>query len=485
LSKQDEHERIGIELASRQKSSDPFVGAVRATRMPVLITDPNQSDNPIVFVNDAFLKLTGYERDEILGRNCRFLQGSETDRSQIAKIREAIAQHAPIEVELQNHKKNGEIFFNRLLISPVFDEDGGLTYFFASQFDVTLEREKMVRLQRDRDALEAEVERRSQDLAYAEESMKFMLKAGRLGTWALDLTDQCLTTSELCRINFGRKPDEPFDYAALKGSIIPEDRDRVQLAVNASIESHADYDIEYRIRTPEGEVRWLQIRGQTFYRADGSPIKMAGVSIDITERKRSEEHRALLAEELNHRVKNLMATIQSIAHQTLRSADTLEDATKNFDSRLRSLASAHDVLTSQNWEGATLADIVASAVGPFRIEAQEHFKFGGPFVKLTPTIALATTMALHEMATNAVKYGALSNDQGHIELNWKFPNQAQERIWMRWQESGGPLVSPPSRTGFGTRMLERVLAAELNGTVKLDYQPQGVVLTIEAPLMHG
>ena len=152
-----ERRRFQIEFARRDASTDPFVSAVRATRMPMLITDPGQPDNPIVFVNAAFSRLTGYAHHEIIGRNCRFLQGPATDMADVARIGAAIARREPIEVDLLNYKKDGELFWNRLLVSPVFDRDGELTYYFASQFDVTLEKEKLARVQADRDALEREV----------------------------------------------------------------------------------------------------------------------------------------------------------------------------------------------------------------------------------------------------------------------------------------------------------------------------------------
>ena len=139
----DVHEqtRVLAELIRTDKSHDPFAAAVRATRMPMVITDPHQADNPVVFVNDAFVRLTGYGRDEALGRNCRFLQGAGTDRNDVARISDAIARRVPIEIVLRNYKKDGEAFWNNLLVAPVFDDDGALTYFFASQYDVTFDRE--------------------------------------------------------------------------------------------------------------------------------------------------------------------------------------------------------------------------------------------------------------------------------------------------------------------------------------------------------
>ncbi len=472
--------RIAAELTRTSASPDPFAAAVRATRMPMVITDPHRPDNPIVFVNDAFTRLTGYARDEIVGRNCRFLQGPETDAADVARIRDAIARREPIEIDLLNHKKTGEAFWNRLLVSPVFDESGQLTYFFASQFDVTLERDRLVRLQRDRDALEREIAQRTQALRQSEERLHFILKASRLGSWTLDLAEMRLRASANCKWNVGLEPDAPFTYDDLIAAILPEDRERMQVTVRDSIETRSDYDIEYRVRTPAGEVRWLQARGQPFYDADGAPMSMAGITLDVTERKRGEEHRALLAEELNHRVKNSMATIQSIANQTLTHATSLPEARTAFNARLHSLSAAHDVLTRDAWEGATLAEIVEEALRPFRTGAGRRFRIAGPPVRLPPRLALAFVMALHELATNAVKYGALSTEQGQVLLGWEVT--ADGLLRLRWEETGGPPVSAPSRRGFGSRMIERVLAAEIGGTAEVAYRPGGVVAEVEAPL---
>lgn len=481
-----EHDRIDSEILRVAESSDPFAAAVRATRMPMLITDPNKPDNPIVFANDAFSKLTGYSRNEILGRNCRFLQGPRTDPDGVAKIRDAIERRVPIEIELQNHKKDGEVFWNRVLVSPVFDESGALTYFFASQFDVTIERDHMVRLQRDRDALEAEVERRSGEMTRSEDRLRFILKAGRMGIWTLDLADFRLVASAICKENFGRRANDPFTYGDLVAAVHPGDQDRMKATVARSIQEHTDYDIEYRLVTPRGELRWVLIRGQTHYRADGTPLSMAGVSIDITDRKQADDHRELLSAELNHRVKNSMATMQAIAHQTLRNADDLDQARETLDARLLSLSAAHDVLTRENWEGATLAEIADGALAPFRQSQAKRFAMGGPDVRLTPRKALALVLAFHELATNAVKYGALSNDEGRVILNWERVESAKgDRLWLRWEELGGPEVAPPTRRGFGSRMIEKALASEFGGSAEIDYRPRGVVFTIEADLVVG
>ncbi|WP_027172096.1 PAS domain S-box protein [Methylobacterium sp. 10] len=483
MSDHTEDQRIDAEIARPEPGSDPFAGAVRATRMPMLITDPRQPDNPIVFVNNAFSKLTGYERHEILGRNCRFLQGPETNQADVARVREAIERRVPIELDLRNHRKDGTLFWNRLLVSPVFDEDGELTYFFASQFDVTLEKERLVRLQQDRDALEAEASQRSQDLIQSEERLRFTLKAGRLGSWAVDLRTMRLIASEGFKENFGRSPNDPFTYEETLAAIHPDDRERKLSARDAAIASRSDYDIEVRVVTPPGEIRWLQLRGQASYRADGTPLSIAGISLDITDRKRAEEHRDLLAGELNHRIQNTLATVQSISRQTLRGASSLEEAQVAMEARLKSLSAATTMLARGSGDWATLTEVVISALHAFGVEQDHRFKIGGPILRVAPRVALAFALAIHELATNSVKYGSLSKDEGRVIVSWDVSETSSPaRLWFQWQEIGGPRVSRPKRTGFGSRIIERALAQEIGGTAEIDYRSRGVVFTAEAAL---
>ncbi|MFS0774013.1 PAS domain-containing protein [Sphingomonas sp. 1P08PE] len=480
---EQEHSRIEHELVREDRGTDPFSAAVRATRMPMLITDPNQPDNPIVFVNDAFSRLTGFDHDEIIGRNCRFLQGPETDRSEVARLREAIAARQPIELELLNYRKDGETFWNRLLVSPVFDEDGNVTYFFASQFDVTLERERLVRLQRDRDHLEAEVDQRTSDLAQAEDRLRFALQAARLGSWSLDLASERLTVTDGSKENFGRRPDDPFTYDDIKAAVHPDDRAHRDEALREALEETGEYQVEYRIITPAGEERWLSVRGQVFHRADGTPLLLVGVSQDISDRKRAEEHRALLANELSHRVKNMLATLQAIVSQTLRNATTLEEAGETLAARIQSMDSANDLLVSERWESAAIHDLIDRALAPFRSVDGSRFRIEGPRVRIPPRIAVGLALALHELATNAAKYGALSTAGGHVAVTWTVTDGRKPgTLHFRWQEIGGPPVVRPTRLGFGSKLIERVLASEIDGTVELDYQPAGVVFTAVATL---
>jgi two-component sensor histidine kinase len=215
-------------------------------------------------------------------------------------------------------------------------------------------------------------------------------------------------------------------------------------------------------------------------RTDQGLIVLSAI-VDISERKRAEAQRELLLAELNHRVKNTLAVVQGIAHQTFRRTDASPEARRAFEGRLAALAAAHNLLTRTNWEQASLEHLAAETL-QVRAVNERRLAFSGPSVHLQPKQALAITMALHELCTNAVKYGALSNETGSVTLEWRRTDSPAPRLTMVWRERGGPPVSPPARRGFGSRMIERALAQDLKGAVTMEFMPEGVVCTIDAPL---
>ncbi|KAB1074747.1 HWE histidine kinase domain-containing protein [Methylobacterium planeticum] len=199
--------------------------------------------------------------------------------------------------------------------------------------------------------------------------------------------------------------------------------------------------------------------------------------------QRGAQHQRLLIDELNHRVKNTLATVQSIATQTLRNADSNDEAYASLETRLLALSRAHDVLTRENWEGADLIEVVTQAIAPYRGRGGERFRIDGPEVRLCPRMSLAIAMAIQELATNAVKYGALSNAEGGVVIDWSVKNGVTPpRLAFRWCEEGGPIVRAPKRRGFGSRLIERNLARDLDGSVEITFAPSGVVCTVDAPL---
>jgi PAS domain S-box-containing protein len=219
--------------------------------------------------------------------------------------------------------------------------------------------------------------------------------------------------------------------------------------------------------------RWLSYR--LFPLGDG----MGVVFRDMTDRKRAEEQRDLLIKELEHRVKNTLTTVQSIASQSFRAAGIGPEALRAFDARLIALGNVHGVLTKQSWDAADLHDVVWAALRPHSAPDRERFTVEGPNVQVGPKCAVAFSMAVHELATNAIKYGALAADSGHVDIAW---STVDDRLRWQWRERGGPPVALPERTGFGSRMIERALALQLSGKAAIEYRPAGIVCTIDAPL---
>jgi len=195
------------------------------------------------------------------------------------------------------------------------------------------------------------------------------------------------------------------------------------------------------------------------------------------------EHRKLLLDELNHRVKNTLAAVQSIARQTSRFARTPEAFADSFEGRLLALSHTHDLLTRGNWESAPLVEIARSELAPY---GNGRAVLRGPAVLLPPQDAVAIGMAFHELATNAAKYGALSTAGGHVQVGWSV-FEIDGKSWLRivWEEAGGPPVAPPTRHGFGTRLLGSGLASQLDGRVSLELPTDGARCVIEFPLTTG
>jgi two-component system CheB/CheR fusion protein len=214
----------------------------------------------------------------------------------------------------------------------------------------------------------------------------------------------------------------------------------------------------------------------------GAIVAASTIASDATARKRMETHQTLLMHELSHRVKNTLATVQSITAQTLRASGVSAEARAILEGRLIALAHAHDVLMEQNWEGADLRQIVSRALEAFAWSGGGRLWLEGPAVHVAPKAALALAMALQELATNASKYGAFSNDTGRVNVSWVLGGTDRPVLSLRWQESGGPPVAAPSHEGFGSRLIKRGLSEELEGEVNVDYAPGGVVCTIDFPL---
>ena len=446
--------------------------------MPILITDPRQSDNPIVFVNDAFLQLTGYDRQEVLGRNCRFLQGNGTNVHDIRKVREAIAQRERLEIDLLNYRKDGTSFWNRLFISPVFDAQGEPSYFIASQFDVTPGRSPFAEHAYSKEQLHLQIENRIHELSESENRLQFVLNAAQFGSWTLDVASKRLALSSQAKANFGRGAADSFNFRDAIKAMEPADRKVWQSALSESDNKNRTLHIEYRIRTPNGETRWLEAHGRFSASPDGD-LTLTGISQDITERKEAEERRRVLARELNHRVKNSLAIAQSIFARSLESSETFDEARELAFGRISAMSKAQDLLATDDWNSARIRPLIEEVLAPFD---GAKIKFSGPDVVLNEQAVSTLSLALYELATNATKYGAMSTSEGIITVEWEVVNSDEPSLRLVWAESGGPAVHTPTRRGFGSKIIENVLSATLNADAHINYEPGGVRFEMMAPI---
>ncbi len=281
---------------------------------------------------------------------------------------------------------------------------------------------------------------------------------------------------------FGISADAPISLEDFYRGLHPEDRPHVTQAFDAAMDpaQRALYDVEYRaIGKEDGVLRWVAAKGRGLFDESGRCVRVLGTALDITVRKRAEEHMRLLINELNHRVKNTLAIVQGIAAQTLSRNEVPPEVSETLTARLVALARAHDVLTTEKWAGADIREMAEVAAAPYQRANTSPFRLHGPPIQLPPNTAIAFSLIFHELATNAAKYGALSTPGGEVHLSWSTtPDPDGRRLDLTWREVGGPPVTPPTKTGFGTRLIQRGLAAEMNAAVQLDYQPGGLVFTL-------
>ena len=341
--KPEKQEAAEADVEGFRKRLGPFVVAAETTRMAMVFTNAKEADHPIIFANDSFLSLFGYEREEVLGAGFNSLMQRGAAPEVLTQVKAAFEGGKVSDPEVKYRRKDGSEFWASLFISPVADEDGNIVQHFISL-------------------------------------------------------------------------------------------------------------------------------------------------VDLTKHKAEQAHARMLIDELNHRVKNTLSTVQSIVSQALRNSSDIEVIREAIEARLFALSRSHDLLTHENWESAGLLDVVKDAMQPFGIAdgRAERFIITGRNIRIPPNAVLALGIAFHELATNAVKYGALSNEEGRVSISWTIENApVGERLILEWRETDGPPVTPPSRKGFGSRVIERGLAQELGGKVRLDYHVDGVVCTIDVPTPGG
>jgi PAS domain S-box-containing protein len=326
-------------------------------------------------------------------------------------------------------------------------------------------------------------ERKRAELALSERTMQLELagKAALVGSFAYGLGTEKMQISEGYAAVYGF-PEGTTEIARGQwlARVHPDDVDEVDEARSQAVRRRRrEYGLEYRFIRPNGEVRWIEARTFISYRSGGRPERMVGVNIDVTERKRAQEHQRTLHAELDHRVKNVLATVSTVAARTMDASSSIHQFVESLDGRIRSMARTHELLSATHWQGISVLELVRRELSPYATRGNTDID--GPNVILRAEAGQAMGMVLHELATNAAKYGALSTQSGCVSLRWhqRFNGHSPRDLVLEWRETGGPALKAPKHCGFGTSTIRDLIPYEFGGVVDLAFASEGVKCRLE------
>jgi PAS domain S-box-containing protein len=397
---------------------------------------------------------------EIVHRDDRALADEAANR--------AIAGERPLDVEFRVVRPcDGQVVWLASRGEVVHGSDGAPERLVGVNFDVTARRHA------------------EQSLRESEERLRLAQRAARIGTFDWHLpTGRVTWTPEEERL-FGLEPGT-FEgtIEGWRSRIHPDDRASVEGALAAAM-ANRDREVDFAFRNvlPDGSVRHVGGSGAILYAPDGSPLRVVGVNIDVTERVVAQTRQNLLIRELHHRVKNTLATVQAIVGSTARSASSIDEFYQAFVGRIVSLAQTHNLLTEDFWQKASLEQLLKNELGPYEDGSGARVVLDGADVDLPSEAAVPIGMAIHELTTNAVKHGAFAAPGGRIAVAWNVvPENSRPVLRFTWTERGGPPVRPPARQGFGSRLLQRVLGSQLQADVHMEFDPEGLRFAMAMPL---
>jgi PAS domain S-box-containing protein len=405
---------------------------------------------------------------EMLGRTDEEMLPSTERDAVISVKRKVLETGIAQDCEISYAMPEGRVLF-ALHVEPLFGADKSVKGIISAAIDLTRVR-----------ALESEQQRLSGELAAVLQRYEIALRGSNVTVFTQDRELRYTSTSSPM---FGRKVEEII--GASDKDILPrESRDPIISLKERILETGQSEDAEVSIRdsTREG---WYDLHIEPLRDVTGDIIGLTGAAVDITSRKEGEAQLRLLMRELTHRSKNLLAVIQAMANQTARSSVSVDAFVEQFSARLQALATSHDLLVQESWYGASLYDLVRSQMGHHLDAREPQVSMDGPAVLLRPEAAQSLGLALHELATNAAKYGALSVPKGRISITWrKVENKTGTGIEIMWIEVGGPRVEKPQRRGFGTDVIKRNLSRALDADVDLSFPTAGVRCVILIPASH-
>ena len=390
-----------------------------------------------------------------------------SERENVVALKRAVLETgAPESCEVSYLLPHGRTLV-ALYIDPSYAVDGAIDGLICAAIDISHTR-----------SLESEQRRLAAELGDALQRYETALRGSSVTVFT---QDKHLRYTSISNPFLGRSVDEIVGHTDLE-ILPPENREAVIACKRVALEDGEPKDCEVHI-LHDGVERYFDMHIEPLRDLKGEIVGITCAAVDITERKEGEAHLRLLMRELTHRSKNLLAVIQAMARQTARHTASTEVFVERFSARLQALAMSHDLLVQEGWHGASLHDLVKSQLGHYLGREQTQITYEGPSILLKPEAAQGLGLGLHELATNAAKYGALSTPLGHVDIRWRrLPASEGNGIEILWQERGGPAVAAPSARGFGSMVIERHLANTLDGEVKLGFTPRGVECRILVPV---
>ncbi|MET2825911.1 PAS domain-containing sensor histidine kinase [Mesorhizobium shangrilense] len=411
--------------------------------------------------NPRVYEYSGAAPGELDGQAWAVIVHPDDIGSAAEKWADALSSGLSYETEFRLRRHDGAYRWHIARAVPIHDAGGKILQWIGTNTDI--DDQKQV----------------AQALHESERRLQLSQNAAGIAALELDIATGTVVGSEGFWDLWGLSPRDSVHISVLENIVLPEDKD-VRSTAETRKQGSAVPNVEYRIRRPDnGELRWLSRHIDFVHDETGKPIKMFGVMQDITDRREAQARQELLTHELEHRIKNILAMVAAIASQTLRNTD-IATASATFNERLRALANAHDILNKTRWTSASMRQVIDNTIAAFPVA---QISVSGPALPINPKMALTLALAVNELGTNALKYGALSTPDGTVTIEWALVPSAEGAatlVW-RWREAGGPPVTSPTRKGFGRFLIERVFGTDFGGSVRIDYHPDGVECVLTAP----
>jgi PAS domain S-box-containing protein len=451
---------------ARRESEERLAATYEAATIG--IAEADQQGN-LLRVNDALCKMLGRSREQLLAMNfLDYTHESSRDEDAASYARQVRGEIDSYVIRKQAAKADGTVLYLDVHSSSVRAPDGRFRYGVRILQDVSAAKRMEDRIRE------------------SEQQMRDLLEALPAAVYTTDAAGRITFYNKAAVEMAGRTPATGQEWCVTwrlytpDGAPLPHDECPMAIALK---EDRAVRGAEALAERPDGTRVPFTPYPTPLHDANGKLIGAINMLVDITDRKQAESRQKILIDELNHRVKNTLAMVQSLAMQTVRHADSLQDFVGKFQARLLAVAAAHDLLTKRHWEKAPLGSLAAEVLAPLTGAANPRVTIDGPCFDLSPRAALSLTMALSELATNAVKYGALSSESGTLSLRWQLRQEPDgTALSLEWLERGGPSVAPPTRRGFGARLMERCIEADLRGVFDLVFEPSGVCCRMTIPV---